>query len=67
MPKATDEVAVSPATDTSAGVGTTRPGMRPTDRVDPKIALPHGHVLLAATLLGRLSDAVAQTQQTSGG
>ena len=61
VPKATDEVAVSPATDTSAGVGTTRPGTRPTDTVDPKAALPHSHALLATTVLGRLSDADAHT------
>ena len=41
--------------------GTTSQGTEPTDTVDPKTALPHGHALLATTVLGRLSDAAAHT------
>ena len=61
VPKATDEVAVSSATDASTGAGMTSHGMRQTDAVDPKTALLHGHALLAAAVLGRLSDAHAHT------
>ena len=59
--KATDKVAVSQATDASAGAGTTSNGTRPTDTVDPKAALSHGHALLPATELGRLSNAATYT------
>ena len=53
VPKATDEVAVSQTADASAGAGTTSQGTIPTDTVDPKAALPHGHARLAIVVLGR--------------
>ena len=46
---------------TSAGASTTSQGTEPTGTVDQKTALSHGHALLAATVLGRLSDADTHT------
>ena len=47
--------------DVPTGAGITSPGTKPTDTVDPKTALSHGHTLLATTGLGRFSDADAHT------
>ena len=52
VPKATDEVAVSPVTDMSAGISSTRAATRPTYATDPKAALPDGHVTLLVSSAG---------------
>ena len=61
VPQATDKVTVSRTAYASAGAGTTSQGTTPTDTMDPKPALPHGHAMLATTVLGRVPDADAHT------